>query len=87
MKRVEIILALLLFGLIGYAQQFNEKITKEFAFEKKSDKNALMIANINGNVTVEGYNGDKIMVEVDKEILAKTNERLEQGNSLRQRHL
>lgn len=63
----------------GFAQQFNETIKKELAFEKKSDKNALMIANINGSIKVEGYDGDKIVVEVNKEIMAKTNDRLEKG--------
>lgn len=65
----------------GFAQQFNETIKKELAFEKKSDKNALMIANINGSIKVEGYDGDKIVVEVNKEILAKTNDRLEKGKN------
>lgn len=65
----------------GVAQQFNETIRKELAFEKKSDKNALMIANINGSIKVEGYEGDKIVVEVNKEINAKTNERLEKGKT------
>ncbi len=65
----------------GFAQQFNETIKKELAFEKKSDKNALMIANINGSIKVEGYDGDKIVVEINKEILAKTNDRLEKGKN------
>jgi len=65
----------------GFAQQFNETIKKELAFEKKSDKNALMVANINGSIKVEGYDGDKIMVEVNKEIMAKTNDRLEKGKN------
>lgn len=65
----------------GFAQQFNETIRKELAFEKKSDKNALMIANINGSIKVEGYDGDKIVVEVNKEINAKTYERLEKGKT------
>lgn len=65
----------------GFAQQFNETIKKELAFEKKSDNNALMIANINGSIKVEGYDGDKIVVEVSKEIIAKTNERLEKGKN------
>ncbi len=61
------------------AQTYNEKISKEYAFEKKDANNAVMIANINGNIKVEGYNGDKIIVEVNKSIHAKTDERLEKG--------
>jgi len=61
------------------AQQFSEKITKEFTFEKPSADNALIIANINGDVKVVGYEGSKIMVEVTRSIFAKTDARLEKG--------
>jgi len=81
MKKITAILMFLSIGLAVYAQQFDEQIKRELSFEKKSDKNALMIANINGHVKVEGYDGDKILVEVDKQILAKTNERLEKGKN------
>ena len=79
MKKLKIVVVLLWICGAVYGQQFNEKITRELTFEKKSDKNGLMIANINGSIKVEGYNGDKILVEVEKSILAKTNERLEKG--------
>lgn len=62
-----------------FAQQFSEKITKEFTFEKPSADNALMIANINGDVKVVGYEGSKIQVEVTRSIYAKTEARLEKG--------
>lgn len=64
------------------AQSFSEKISKEFTFEKKSDKNAIIVANINGDINVMGYNGDKVIVEVNKEINAKTETRLEEGKKL-----
>lgn len=79
MKKLKIVVILLWICTISYGQQFIEKITKELTFEKKSDQNGLMIANINGSIKVEGYNGDKVLVEVEKEILAKTNDRLEKG--------
>lgn len=60
-------------------QTFSEKITKEMAFEKKSESNAIIVANINGDVNVRGYEGDKVLVEVSKSVYAKTNERLERG--------
>lgn len=81
MKKITSLLILLITGLTGYTQQFTEKIAKELTFEKKTDKNALMIANINGHIKVEGYDGDKILIEVDKQIMAKTNERLEKGKN------
>jgi hypothetical protein len=63
------------------AQTFTEKITKELTLEKKSVDNALIVANINGNVTVTGYQGDKILVEVTRSINAKTDARLETGKN------
>ena len=63
------------------AQTYTEKIAKEFSFEKKSIDNAIMVANINGNIKVEGYTGDKVILEVTKSIFAKTNERLEKGKT------
>ncbi len=61
------------------AQRLTEKITRELTFEKKSATNAVMVANINGDVKVEGYNGDKVLLEVTKTITGKTEARLERG--------
>ncbi|HZI23703.1 MAG TPA: hypothetical protein VFD46_01415 [Chryseolinea sp.] len=63
------------------AQTHTEKIVKEFSFEKTGAHNALMIANINGHIKVESYDGDKIQVEVTKSIQGKTQERLETGKT------
>ena len=60
-------------------QTHSEKIVKDFTFEKKGVNNALMIANINGNITVQAATGDKIHVEITKTIDAKTDERLASG--------
>lgn len=65
--------------LPGMAQTFSEKITKELSFEKKGANNTVMIFNINGHVKVEGYGGDKILIEVEKRINAKTDARLAKG--------
>jgi DUF4097 and DUF4098 domain-containing protein YvlB len=63
------------------AQTHTEKINKEFTFEKKGPENALMIANVNGNIKVQAYDGATIQVEVTKSIRAKTQERLEKGKT------
>jgi hypothetical protein len=62
-------------------QTHTEEIKKEFTFEKKSPENTLIIANINGDIKVEAYEGDKIMVTVTKSIRAKTAERLALGKT------
>lgn len=61
------------------AQTFTEKISKELSFEKKGANNTLMIFNINGDVKVEGYSGDKVVIEVTKKINGKTQARLDKG--------
>src|SRR5690349_3684843 len=72
---------MLLSGVMCYAQPqtFTEKIAREFTFEKKGPDNALIVANINGDITVVGYNGDKVIVEITKTVKGKTPERLEKG--------
>lgn len=60
------------------AQEFNEHIRKEFTVSKSAN-GTLAIYNINGFVKVEGYSGDKVVLEVDKEITAKTSQDLETG--------
>lgn len=79
MKNVILIIGLMMVVPLTIAQSFSETITKELIFEKKNIDNALMIANINGNIKVVGYAGDKILLTVEKTINAKTQERLENG--------
>ena len=78
MKTRLLIGGLLATSLTLSAQIFTEKIARELAFEKKGN-NALMIFNVNGSVKVESYTGDKILVEVEKTISAKTEARLAEG--------
>ena len=80
MKTIIFIITILIQYTVS-AQSFTEKITKELSFEKKGVDNALMISNINGNVKVTGYDGDKVMVEVTRTIKGKTPERLEKGKA------
>ncbi len=66
---------------VASAQTHTEKIVREMTFEKISDANALLIANINGDVKVQGYDGDKILIEVNKWVSGKTAARLEKGKA------
>ncbi|CAN5457731.1 hypothetical protein BH09BAC3_BH09BAC3_15360 [soil metagenome] len=79
MKTYSLIIISLFIGSVASAQTFTEKITKEMSFERKGSQNALMVFNINGDVKVEGYTGDKILIEVEKTIIAKTEARLARG--------
>src|SRR6185503_916865 len=73
------IIGIMLFGVAVHAQVFTETITKEFKFEKQDPKNTMILANINGHIKVEGYAGDKIIIEAVRTIKAKTEARLEKG--------
>ncbi|HZE83754.1 MAG TPA: hypothetical protein VE035_05555 [Puia sp.] len=61
------------------AQEFNEHISKEFTLQKPAGSSTLAIYNIEGPIKVEGYSGDKVVIEINKTITAKTNEILETG--------
>ncbi len=65
--------------LLVNAQTFSDKITRELKFEKTGLSNTLVLANINGSIKVQGYDGDKILIEAERTIKAKTDARLEQG--------
>lgn len=56
--------------------KFQEKINKEFTVSPTS---VLAVYNIDGHIKVEGYDGNKVLIEVDKTISGKTNEIMEQG--------
>jgi DUF4097 and DUF4098 domain-containing protein YvlB len=77
----KLILLTLLIVLINrvMAQTFSEVIKKEFAFEKVGTEKTVFVSNINGNIRVQGYDGSNVLLEVTREVTAKTETRLEQG--------
>ena len=60
------------------AQEFKEHISKEFAVSKAAS-GVLAIYNLNGPVKVEGYAGDKVIVEIDELITADDSTDLQAG--------
>ena len=75
--------SLLLFGLLCTqlltAQKFNETISEELSFSSNSPENMLVVQNINGPISVEGYGGSSIKIEAEKTISAKRQSDLEDG--------
>ena len=63
---------------LARAQEFKEHIRKEFAAPKPSAE-VLAIYNLNGPIRVEGYSGDKVVVEIDKTLSASDTDNLEFG--------
>jgi len=62
-------------------QEFKEQIVKEYTLKQNAASSTLAIYNLNGDIKVEGYSGDKVVLEVDKTISGKTTEILEQGKA------
>jgi DUF4097 and DUF4098 domain-containing protein YvlB len=61
------------------AQEFKEHISKEFTLTREANASVLSIYNIDGPVRVEGYSGNKIIIEIDELITADDNQILETG--------
>lgn len=82
MKKVKLILIILLTLPAGlWAQTHEESLQQEIAFEQPSGKNVFFLANINGSIKVEAYEGDRIILQARKQVSAKTEDRLQQAIS------
>ncbi len=60
-------------------KEFKEVIKKTLSYENTSNDNMLEIQNLNGSITVEGYDGAVVLVEVEKTISASGTDDLELG--------
>lgn len=60
-------------------QEATEKISKEFTLTTDAGRNTLALYNIDGSITVQGYNGSKVLVEATKTIRADNAATLELG--------
>ncbi len=63
----------------GQAQEFKEHLSKEFTPTGAVGSTTLAIYNVNGFIKVEGYPGNKVLLEIDKTISAKNQPTLELG--------
>ena len=61
------------------AREFKEHISKEFTLSGDAGKSTLFIYNISGFIKVEGYAGNKVLLEMDKTITADEDKTLETG--------
>jgi len=78
MKIITTCLGVLLSAGLAVAQQ-EKTISETIAFEQLSDKNVFYLANINGSISAEAYDGDKVLVEAKRKIYAKTDSRLQKA--------
>jgi hypothetical protein len=61
------------------AREFKEHISKEFTLSGDAANSTLFIYNISGFIKVEGYAGNKVLLEMDKTITADDEKTLETG--------
>ena len=61
-----------------HSQKFNEHISKEFSLTNGSG-HIVCVYNLSGSVKVEGYSGNKVIIEVDKTLSASTASELNKG--------
>ena len=67
--------------LRAQSQQAKEQNSREFALTADAGRSTLALYNINGSVTVQGYAGNKILVEATQTITAKDAPTLAIGKS------
>src|ERR1700749_458566 len=58
------------------AQEFKEHVSKQYTIKSGS---TVALYNLEGFVKVEGYAGDKVVIEIDETIKARDNAELERG--------
>src|ERR1700742_3209933 len=61
-------------------QEFKQHISKEFSLPKGA-AGVLALYNLNGSLNVEGYSGDKVLIEVDERLTADDAQNLEIGKN------
>jgi len=59
-----------------YKYTDKEKIQTNYQFKQQLSDNTLHIYNINGSIEIIGYDGDEIVVDIDKTLSARTEEKL-----------
>lgn len=83
MKRVVVCAMLVGFFIVQCAKaqkkEFSEIIKKEVSYGDTSGDRMLEVQNLNGSVSVEGYDGQTVLLEVEKIITASTTTDLELG--------
>jgi hypothetical protein len=60
-------------------REFKEHLSKEFTLSANAAGGILYIYNISGFIKVEGYSGNKVLLEMDKTISANDDKNLETG--------
>ena len=78
MKHITIVLMAIMVSLAAKGQHHEETVKKEIVFPE--GKNAVLIVeNIFGDIQVDGYSGDRVILEIETEFNADTQKELEEA--------
>lgn len=61
------------------AQEYKEHVSKEFSLPADASKQVISIYNLDGFIKVEGYSGNKVVIEIDETISADDKATVEAG--------
>ncbi len=59
--------------------EYKQHISKQFTLQKPAAGSVFALYNVFGDVKVEGYNGNQVMIEIDETIMANKAEDLEEA--------
>ncbi|MGB0523145.1 MAG: DUF4097 family beta strand repeat-containing protein [Flammeovirgaceae bacterium] len=80
LKIVGLALFFLVYNLIqAYAQKHEESFNRMAKFSENAKKRVFVLENVNGHVTVEGYQGNDVKMEIDKRITGDSDSDVEEG--------
>jgi hypothetical protein len=63
----------------AYAQDYKEHVSKQFTLPGAASGTTLAIYNIFGSITVQGYSGNQVSIEIDETIRGKNSGDVETG--------
>jgi len=73
------LLSFMMIASAAFGQRHSDQVSKDITLQQSASASLLYVANINGNIKVEAYNGDVIRIEAERTIRAKSQEKLEKG--------
>jgi len=63
----------------AHAQDYTTHLSKEFTLPHQAEVSVLSVYNISGSVKVEGYDGNKVLMEIEETISSDDADELEKG--------
>ncbi|MBN1821624.1 MAG: hypothetical protein JXR31_01540 [Prolixibacteraceae bacterium] len=78
MKKLILIIIVFVASTAAYAQHHEETIKKEIEFPQSAEA-VIIIENIFGDIEIEGYSGDKVVLSIENEFNADTKAELEEA--------